>query len=398
MLIVDAHLDLSWNALQWGRDLTRSVHTIRTQESATPGKGRGLGTVAFPEMRRGRVALCFATVLARSTGQPVPHVDFAPPMQSYGVARGQLAYYRALERQGVARVIAGISALDAHLAEWQAWEQAQGTGASGQRPAARGQGAGDRGQGIVDVGPEQASSFNLQPSSVTPPLGFVISMEGADPILSPDQLEEWHGLGLRLLGITHYGPGRYAGGTATELGLTALGPPLLAEMERLGVALDLTHCSDQAFWQALDRFGGPILASHQNCRALVPHQRQFDDEQIRAVIERGGVIGAALDAWMLAPGWRIGERADPANPPVVLRHVVDQIDHVCQIAGNARHAAIGTDLDGGFGREQSPGDLDTIADLQEIPALLAARGYAEADVAGIMHGNWLRFLRGAWRV
>lgn len=373
MLIVDAHLDLSWNALQWGRDLTRSVHTIRTQEGATPGKGRGLGTVAFPEMRRGRVALCFATVLARSTGQPVPHVDFATPMQSYGVARGQLAYYRALERQGIARVIADTAALDAHMAEWAAWEQALGTGGAGT---------------------EQASALGVQPS--TPPLGFVISMEGADPILSPDQLAEWHGLGLRLLGITHYGPGRYAGGTGTELGLTALGPPLLAEMERLGVALDLTHCSDQAFWQALERFGGPILASHQNCRALVPHQRQFDDEQIRAVVERGGVIGAALDAWMLAPGWRIGERADPSNPPVALSHVVDQIDHVCQIAGNARHAAIGTDLDGGFGREQSPGDLDTIADLREIPALLAARGYAEADVATIMHGNWLRLLRGAW--
>jgi membrane dipeptidase len=221
-------------------------------------------------------------------------------------------------------------------------------------------------------------------------------MEGADPILEPGQLQEWWDAGLRLLGITHYGPGRYAGGTATELGLTELGPSLLAEMERLGVLLDLTHCSDLSFWQALDHYGGPVLASHNNCRALVPNQRQFSDDQLRAVIERDGVIGAALDAWMLKPAWVIGERFNPANPVVTLADVVDHIDHVCQLAGNSRHAAIGTDLDGGYGREQSPQDLDTIADLQKLPGMLAARGYGADDVAGIMHGNWLRLLRKAW--
>jgi membrane dipeptidase len=367
MLIIDAHLDLSWNALQWNRDLTRSVYTIRTQENTTPGKGRGLGTVAFPEMRQGRVALCVATVLARSTGQPAPHIDFATPAQSYGIARGQLAYYRGLERQGLVRVVADLATLDQHMAEWQQWEREQGTG--------------DRGQGT---------------KSSSPPLGFVISMEGADPILAPDQLEEWWGAGLRLLGITHYGPGRYAGGTATELGLTDLGRPLLAEMQRLGVVLDLTHCSDQAFWQALECYGGPVIASHNNCRALVPNQRQFDDDQIRAIVERDGVIGAALDAWMLRPGWSIGERANPANLTVTLADVADHIDHVCQLAGSSRHAAIGSDLDGGFGREQSPQDLDTIADMQKLAGLLAARGYAEADIAAIMHGNWLRLLRRVW--
>jgi membrane dipeptidase len=345
--------------LQWNRDLTRSVYTIRTQENTTAGKGRGLGTVAFPEMREGRVALCFATLLARSTGQPVPHVDFATPAQSYGVARGQLAYYRALEQQGDIRIIVDRGGLDRHMATWTDWEAAGGAGE-------------------------------------TPPLGFVISMEGADPIVSPDQLEEWYQHGLRLLGITHYGPGRYAGGTGTELGLTDLGPTLLAEMERLGVVLDVTHCSDQAFWQALERYDGPVLASHQNCRALVPHQRQFSDDQIRALVERDGVIGAALDAWMLQPGWQIGERANPANPTVTLADVAEHIDHVCQLAGNSRHVALGTDLDGGFGREQSPADLDTIADLQKLPDLLAARGYAADDVAAIMHANWLRLLRRVW--
>ncbi len=358
MLIVDGHLDLSWNALQWNRDLTASVYTIRTQENTSPEKGRGLGTVAFPELRQGRVALCFATVLARSTGRPTPHIDFATPAQSYGVARGQLAYYRALEWQGYVRIIARAHELDLHIAEWSSWE-AGGTG-------------------------------------ISPPLGFVISMEGADPIRDPAQLEEWWNAGLRLLGITHYGPGRYAGGTATELGLTDLGPALLAEMQRLGVVLDLTHCSDQAFWQALEHYHGPVIASHNNCRALVPHQRQFSDGQIRAIAERDGVIGAALDAWMLKPNWVIGDRANPTNPTATLSDVADQIDHVCQLAGNTRHAAIGSDLDGGFGREQSPADLDTIADLQKLAGILAARGYADADIAGIMHGNWVRLLRGAW--
>jgi membrane dipeptidase len=361
MLIVDAHLDLSWNALQWGRDLRRSVYTIRTQENMSAEKGRGLGTVAFPEMRQGRVALCFATLLARSTGQPVPHVDFATPAQSYGVARGQLAYYRALERDGDIRLIADRAGLDQHMATWAAWEAADASGPP-------------------------------------PPLGFVVSMEGADPIASPEQLQEWWDAGLRLLGITHYGPGRYAGGTATEIGLTELGPPLLAEMERLGMVLDLTHCSDQSFWQALERYGGPVIASHNNCRALVPHQRQFADDQIRAIVDRDGVIGAALDAWMIKPAWVIGPRHILTNPSVTLNDLVDHIDHICQLAGSSRHIALGTDLDGGFGREQSPADLDTIADLQKLPELLAARGYAADDIAAIMHGNWLRLLRRVWGV
>src|SRR4051812_28141098 len=360
MLIVDAHLDLSWNALQWGRDLRRSVYTIRTQENMSADKGRGLGTVAFPEMRQGRVALSIVTLIARSTGHATPHIDFATPAQAYGVARGQLAYYGALHQQGDIRLIEDGVALEQHMADWAGWEE---SGAHGS----------------------------------TPPLGFVISMEGADPILAPEQLEEWWDAGLRLLGITHYGPGRYAGGTATDLGLSELGPALLAEMERLGMVLDLTHCSDQAFWQALDHYGGPVIASHNNCRALVPHQRQFGDDQISAIIARDGVIGAALDTWMIKPGWVIGPRSIATNPIVTLSHVVDHIDHICQLAGNSRHVAIGTDLDGGFGREQSPADLDTIADLQKLVALLDARGYQADDIAAIMHGNWLRLLRRVWQ-
>jgi membrane dipeptidase len=357
MLIIDAHLDLSMNALQWNRDLLKSAYTIRTLEQYTAGKGRGVGTVAFPEMRRGRIALSVATLIARSTGRPAPHIDYSSTAQAYGAAHGQLAYYRALEKQGHVRIIEDSAALDRHMAEWEAWDKAH---------------------------PEESED--------TPPLGFVISMEGADPILYPEQLEEWVAAGLRLLGPTHYGPGRYAGGTGTELGLTELGPRLLREMERLGVVLDLTHLSDQSFWESLRHYSGLVLASHNNCRALVPHQRQFSDEQLRAIIERDGVIGCAFDIWMIQPGYVVGNSTNQTT----ISMVVDHIDHICQLAGNARHAAIGTDLDGGYGREQSPYDLDTIADLQKLVPLLEDRGYKAEDVAAILHGNWLRLLHAAW--
>lgn len=363
MLIIDAHLDLSLNALQWNRDLLLSVYTIRTQEQRTPGKGRALGTVALPEMRQGRLALSIATLIARSTGQPTPHIDFRSPTQSYGMAHGQLAYYRALEQAGHIRILADLTSLEAHMAEWNEWDAAN--------PA----------------------PIALHEVSSTPPLGFVISMEGADPIQQPEQLAAWYAAGLRLIGPTHYGTGRYAGGTATELGLTDLGAPLLREMERLGILLDLTHMSDQAFWAALEHYHGLVLASHNNCRALVPHQRQFSDQQLQAIIERDGVIGAAFDTWMLQPGWVVDQSS---NAGITMEQVVDHIDHVCQLAGNSRHAAIGTDLDGGYGREQSPADLDTIADLQKLHGILTTRGYTTDDIAAILHGNWLRLLRQAW--
>ncbi len=270
---------------------------------------------------------------------------------AYGVAYGHLAYYRALEQTGTLRWIKDWAGLDAHVKAWQK------TGGKGE------------------------------------PLGFILSMEGADPVLSPEQVDEWWQAGLRLLGPAHYGVSPYAHGTSTVGGLFPPGRPLLKAMERVGMILDVTHLSDQCFDEALDCYGGPVIASHHNCRAVVPDQRQLTDDQIKRLISRGAVIGAAMDNWMLYPGWVRGE-SDPAL--VCLDNVVDHIDRVCQLAGNARHAALGTDLDGGFGKEQSPCDLDTIADLQKIPELLRKRGYKEAAVEGIMHGNWLRFFREAW--
>jgi len=355
MLIIDSHLDLAWNSLQWNRNLQQSAYTIRAQESNLTDPGRGQGTVAFPEMRKGNVALCFATLLARSTGHATPHIDYSSPAQAYAIAQGQLTYYHALNETGEVRLIKNLTELNQHMSEWQNWES------------------------------------NMQ--STQPPLGLIISMESADPILKPNQLSAWKEAGVRIIGPAHYGPGRYAGGTSTELGLTPDGLALLREMDDLHIILDLTHLSDQGFWQALEHFDGRVLASHNNCRALVSHQRQFDDEQIRAIIDRNGVIGAAFDNWMIRPRWI---RSAKDNPQVLIAHIADHIDHICQLAGNANHAAIGSDLDGGFGREQSPSDLDTIADLQKLMDILAKRGYHTDDIARIMHGNWLRLLRDAW--
>jgi membrane dipeptidase len=354
--ILDAHLDLAANALQGSRDLRESAQVLRVREAAEAGPGRGASTVALPELREGRVAICFATLLARSSGTPRAGVDFASAEQANAIAWGQLAYYRALERGGHARVLCDRAALDAHVA---ATEASRGADA--------------------------------------PPLGVVVAMEGADPILSPDDVGEWVAAGLRTVGLAHYGPGRYAGGTGTGSGLTDLGRALLPVLAAAGVALDLTHLSDAAFWQAIEAFEGPVHVSHANCRALVPHGRQLSDDQIRAVVVRGGVIGVALDAWMLVPGWvkgvtlRDGVRQ---RDGVSLAHVVDHIDHVCQVAGGPAHVGIGSDLDGGFGTEQAPRDLDTIADLAVLAPLLAGRGYAAEDVTAIMHGNWVRWARG----
>jgi membrane dipeptidase len=271
------------------------------------------------------------------------------------VAQGQLNYYLALQEAGIGCPIRTQTELDAHMAAWQAWES--------------------------------------DPLRAQPALGFVISMESADPILKPDQVSAWKECGVRIIGPAHYGEGRYAGGTASEMGLLSEGKILLREMEKLGIILDLTHLSDEAFWEALDIFNGVVIASHNNCRVLVPHQRQFSNEQIHAIVDRDGVIGAAFDNWMIRPGWKRGAKD---NPEVTLAHVVEHIDHICQLAGDSRHAAIGSDLDGGFGREQSPSDLDTIADLQHIAEILSKRGYRDADITAIMCGNWLWLLRKAW--
>ena len=199
-----------------------------------------------------------------------------------------------------------------------------------------------------------------------------------------------------LFGPAHYGPGRYANGTDATGMMNKNGLDLLKKMEELNIILDATHLCDDAFWQAIDNFHGHVWASHNNCRALVNHNRQFSDEQIKALIERDAVIGGAFDAWMIVPNWVRG-KSTPQNMHCNMEKIIDHLDHICQIAGNALHIGLGSDLDGAFGKEQSPYDLETIADLQKIPSLLKNRGYSDEDINNVMHGNWLRFLRRAWK-
>jgi membrane dipeptidase len=227
------------------------------------------------------------------------------------------------------------------------------------------------------------------------PIGFILSLEGADSFFELACVEKAYASGLRAIGPAHYGPGVYAYGTDSSGGLGTKGRALLKEMERLGIILDATHLCDESFFEAMDHFSGPVWASHHNSRTIVPHNRQFSDEQFSILISRGAVIGTALDAWMLTPGWVRGQ-STPEKSGVNMEKVVNQIDHICQLAGNSLHAAIGSDLDGAFGTEQSPYDLGTIAGLQKVPEILRQRGYAEEDVANITSKNWIRFLLDAW--
>ena len=224
------------------------------------------------------------------------------------------------------------------------------------------------------------------------PLGIILSMEGADPITSPDEARAWWDAGLRAAGLAHYGRGQHAYGTGVDGPLSGGGIELLRVMDDLGMILDVTHLCDASMAQAFEYFDGPLLASHHNCRVLVPGDRQLTDEQVKRIVGRGGVIGTALDAWMLYPNW---VRGQTTSDVVGLAAVADHIDHVCQLAGDARHAALGTDLDGGFGFEQTPRDLRVYGDLQHLGAILSGRGYTDADVDAIFHGNWLAFFRRA---
>jgi membrane dipeptidase len=271
-------------------------------------------------------------------------LDYAEQRIAYAHAQGQLAYYRLLESEGHLRIIKTRSELTSH---WDAWQK---------NPA-------------------------------TTPLGIILGMEGADTILRPEQVNEWWNEGLRAVGPVHYGRSQYACGTSTNGPLSDAGVRLLKEFQRVGMILDVTHLCDESFSHAMEVYEGPMIASHHNCRALVPGERQLSDEQIRLLISRDAVIGTAFDAWMLYPDWKRGE-TDPQF--VKIEDAADHIDHICQLAGTTRHCAIGSDLDGGFGTEQTPGDLNTISDLHKLESILAARGYSAVDIDGIFFGNWLR--------
>ena len=353
MFIFDAHLDLAMNAMEWNRDLTWSIADIRKSETGMKDMpGRANNTVSFEAMRKGNIGLCMATQIARYTKKNNPLPGWKSPQQAWAQTQGQLAWYKAMEDIGEMVQIRNTEQLNAHLKLWETKD--------GKKP-----------------------------------IGYILSLEGADSIVTMDYLQKSYEQGLRAIGPAHYGPGTYAQGTDATGGLGIKGKELLKEIDRLGLILDATHLCDESFWETMKNFNGPVWASHNNCRALVEHNRQFSDEQIKELIGRDAVIGVALDAWMMTPNWIRG-LSTPRGLGVTLRQMIDNIDHICQLAGNADHIGIGTDLDGGFGKEQCPSDLDTIADLQKVPKMLQQRGYSPKDIDSIMHNNFLRFLQKTW--
>ncbi len=353
MLIFDAHLDLSMNAMEWNRDLTWPVEAIRKSEQGMTDKpDRSRNTVSFPSLRQGNIGLCVATQIARYVKPENKLPGWNSPHQAWAQTQGQLAWYKAMEYEGILKQITNKAALKAHLKSWESDKEHT-------------------------------------------PIGYILSLEGADSIINLDYLEKSYEQGLRAIGPAHYGPGTYAYGTDSIGGIGAKGKELLKKIQSLNMILDATHLCDQSFWETMDVYQGPVWASHNNCRKFVDHNRQFSDEQLLELINRGAVIGMALDAWMMVPNWKRGE-STPEKMGVTLDHMVQNIDHICQLAGNSLHVGIGTDLDGGFGKEQCPTDLDTIADLQKVPQLLLNKGYGQEDIENIMHKNYIRFLNKTW--
>ncbi len=359
--IFDAHLDIAWNALSFDRDQLLDLGEMRRREVGMSGPQRGRSTVSLPEMRRANVRVCLPTLLCRARPSEVPvqasdvgtvgnrsrgstilreDLDYPNQTIACAMAQGQLAYYRLLEEQGHLRLIRHREDLE------RTW------------------------------------------SDENAPLGGILSMEGCDPIIEPSQAAWWYEQGLRTACLAHYGPSAYAMGTGGDGPLTRKGRELLREFERLGLLLDLVHTADTALAQSLDAYGGPVFISHGNCRTLVPQDRQITDDQLRRVAERGGVIGVVLDEWMLVRGYVRG-RDD--RPRATLEDVADHVDHICNTLGDAQHVGIGSDLDGGFGTEQTPQDLQSIFDLHRLEDILARRGYPQEAVDGIFHDNWYRF-------
>ncbi len=397
MFLVDAHQDLAFNALRFGRDLRRPLAEIRRLEGAGRRSGgrdrepaQGQATVSLPELQRGRVGLVFASLFALPArmNRTLPgntRQTYQDVAGAAAVCREQLDYYHRLaDELDQVRLITDRPALEALLAAQAQLPPAAppaGNGAGPPVPAPAGRQNGASPQPETDNPPPPAG-----------PIGLVPLMEGADAIQTPEALEEWFGRGLRLIGPawddTLYAAGAWRGGG----GFTPAGHHLMEVMADLGLILDITHLSEKASLEALERYAGPVVATHCNARALVPGPRQLSDDQLRRLAERDGVTGIVLYNRFLKAGYRPGD----GPQAVTLDHVTAHIDHVCQVLGSSAYVGLGSDLDGGFGAADIPAELDSVADLGRIARALAARGYATVDIEGIMGGNWVRILRTAW--
>ena len=360
-LVVDAHQDLAYNILSFDRDYTRSVAETRRLELGQPVAEQTEETLlGWPEYQAGQVAVIFGTLFAaprRPRSSTWETQVYASPQQANYVYRSQVdAYYRLADRcPDQFRLLFKRKDLAEVLAHW--------------------------GKPLPPVeDPEDRRPIGH-------PVGIMIAMEGAEGILSTNELEEWWERGLRSIGLAWAG-NRYTGGTNEPGPLTRAGRDLLDAMGEIGFLLDISHMDGTAALQAIEQYPGSIIASHSNAAALLKGadtNRHLSDDVIRLLLERGGRIGINFANFFLKVGWR---KAD-GKREVGLDTVIAQIDYVCQMAGDARHVGLGSDFDGGLGYPSVPAEIDTIADLQKIGPLLAARGYSTSDVAAIMGQNWL---------
>lgn len=332
--LVDGHLDLAYNAVRFGRDLTRPVRDTRALEA-----GADAAMVSLPDLQRGGVALAFATLFARPADPAQATAGYTTPAEAEAQALEQLAVYERWATDDRVRIVLDRAGLEAHLERWRE----------------------DR------------------------TLGLVLLMEGADPILRPADLDAWWARGIRIVGPS-WRATRYAGGTRAPGGLTPEGRELVARIQDRGAILDASHMAEDAFWQALDLGATRVIASHSNARGLVPTDRHLSDEMIRAIGDRNGVVGLLLGNAFLEPRW---SREDRSVPVTLADQVRRHAERVAALVGWDR-VAIGSDLDGGFGRDESPLELDTVADLHRVGEVVppAARD-------GVLGANWLRLLRAA---
>ena len=352
-------------AVRLNADLTQPIQAVRAappagMASEDPRYQSNL-MASVPEQRRAGVAAFIGKLNARVHRPGAQLWGHRSGELAYAEAWGQLSFYRIMARRGYYRILATAAELADHMERWEEAERA---------------GAGFDGL----------------------PVGVIIGLEGADPVLDTESLEEFHAAGLRIVSLTHYDTSAYGHGTGTgtEGGLFPPADRLLADMSRLGIVLDATHASDATIKQALDRYDGPVIATHQNCRALVPGERQFPDETLRAIIERGGVIGVSMDTAMVYRGgidWAdvVGLQRPFGKEDVTLDDLADHVDHICQLAGDVRHAGIGGDTDGQGGRTGAPAEIDTVVDYNRLADVLARRGYSDDQVTDVMYRNWVRF-------
>ena len=285
MFTFDAHLDLSLNAIEYNRDLRLPIDQVRAEEKDnTDLAGRGKGTVVFPEMRKANIGLCVATQLAGCMKPAAPIGAWNSPAQAHAMTQGQLAWYRAMEEEGELKQLTDWTGIEQHVQIWKS-----------------------------------------DPPNT--PIGYILSLEGADSIRTLDDLERSYNQGLRALGPAHYGVGRYALGHDQSGPLSEMGKELIQEMDRLGMILDATHLCDQSLEDALDIYQGPVWASHHNCRTLVDDPRQLPDQLIQRLAERGAVFGIAMDVWMVVPGWERKVTTHETMPGADLKALANHFDH-----------------------------------------------------------------------